>query len=78
MATGTTVKRGRSYFRNGRVLDCAVDGSSVTALVRGSRGRIYAIELYFTDDFIEVGCSCPYNREVFCKHTIAVQAPGVE
>ena len=68
-----TLLRGRSYYRDGRVLSVEQrDSDHYTAFVSGS--EIYQVT-FTLDDESEVGemeCTCPYDWGEYCKHEVAV------
>ncbi len=59
---------GRSYFKEGRVLNPSMDGSMVYAPVVGT--RTYDTCLLWGDDNWTSECTCPLG--VHCKHAVAV------
>lgn len=62
-----TKNRGKSYFKAGRVVDFAVAGPVVRAVVQGSFD--YDVELEWSDyEWVSV-CSCPMEGD--CKHAYA-------
>lgn len=69
-AGGTTVSRGRTYQRQGRVSALAVtDGGSLVGWVDGSER--YACKVVIdTDGQIESTCTCPYVFD--CKHGVSI------
>ncbi len=74
--TTNMVRAGQTYWRQGRVskLNIDPDSKEVTALVRGSALRPYAVSINFEPDDSEYGlvamCSCPVGYD--CKHCAAV------
>ena len=70
ICTAQSFQRGVSYYEDGRVGELTLDGSDVTATVRGSA------EYRVTADLSVKGfggwCSCPYDYAGDCKHIVAV------
>ncbi|MFS8096186.1 SWIM zinc finger family protein [Lentzea alba] len=63
-------ERGERYFAAGQVRRVTVDGSTVTAMVDGT--RTYRVRLDVTPAGLSGRCSCPYGSDgVFCKHCVA-------
>jgi uncharacterized Zn finger protein len=69
------VSRGKNYQRNGYVKDlaCTTDGTLI-AWVEGTEK--YATQVFFEDDELESGCTCPYWDT--CKHAVAVVVEYLE
>ena len=73
--TENMVRAGQSYWRQGQVLDLAIDAElgMISAKVRGSVRRPYDVLIIFNeddaDDIFEVDCSCPVGFG--CKHCAA-------
>src|SRR5882724_10208380 len=72
----TAASDGKHYWYQGRVFNVIVgpDGKRVTAQVRGSRSKPYAVSIVFEelDDqsaFIEGECTCSIGSD--CKHVAA-------
>jgi len=73
----TMFQRGRSYQRNGRVLEMmeSADGCEITGRVRGSGKRLYQVRVTrhttkFGFEELDTACSCPVA--VDCKHAAAL------
>ena len=72
--------RALDYYRRGLVeefFNNQGDGE-VNAVVRGSRGNFYHVEIYFDkkEEMIDAYCDCPYPD--FCKHIGAVLLKYIE
>jgi len=72
--------RALDYYRRGLVeefFNNQGDGE-VNAVVRGSRGNFYHVEIYFDkkEEIIDAYCDCPYPD--FCKHIGAVLLKYIE
>ena len=69
--TQKSYKRGRAYYRAGRVVSISWGANRVRARVRGT--RMYRVEL---EDHgpggISYYCTCPYDMDGPCKHVVAV------
>ena len=59
------IRRGREYYREGRVKYAVKDGSILHAVVEGSYDYTLKIDLGRRD----VNCNCPYGEP--CKHAVA-------
>ena len=67
------LSRGKSYYKENRILDIWYQDDLVTAYIDGS--EIYRIELRVNDkELNNFYCSCPYSEdgEYMCKHIAAV------
>jgi superfamily II DNA or RNA helicase len=68
------ISRGERYFRSGRVMRFDSDGNRVSAAVKGSTRKPYAVSIVLQDGSIQsYKCSCPKYRDTgSCKHAWAV------
>ena len=67
------LSRGKSYYKENRILDIWYQDDTITAYIDGS--EIYRIELRANDEELNnFYCSCPYSEdgEYMCKHIAAV------
>jgi uncharacterized Zn finger protein len=66
-------ERGLGYFRQGRVSSAQVHGLTLRGEVEGSETRNYKVKI---ESQKECGlipkCTCPFDMEQFCKHSIAL------
>lgn len=69
---GTYAQRGRSYYRNGHVVDLRWRGEVLTGKVQGSEAAPYTVRIKFVrnGNGIEGDCSCPMGYD--CKHVAAL------
>lgn len=68
----TILRRGREYYKDGRV-ELAVFGDGVySASVAGSHDYAVVVELDADKNIIDVECDCPYTDGPHCKHMVAV------
>ncbi len=69
---GTYAQRGRSYFRNGQVVEMRWRGEVLTGKVQGSEYEPYTVKITFArnGNGIEGNCSCPMGYD--CKHVAAL------
>ncbi len=67
------IQRGRKYFRDGRVFEIEVDGTSAFCLVEGSADEDYEVDIkLLKTNRIKVSCTCPHaNLVPVCKHIVA-------
>ena len=91
MSDPTRLGRGRSYARQGAVVDLTVDPGVIVAAVQGSRSEAYSIKVFTkpapSDDTfaalvpsvrdVAFECSCP-DWDDPCKHAIAVMVRFAE
>jgi hypothetical protein len=68
VCTSKSLARARGYLA--RVRNPARKGQTLTAEVQGS--RLYRVEIDVAPAGITAQCSCPYNRDGYCKHVGAV------
>ena len=69
----TILYRGKSYYRENRILDIWCQNDEITAYINGT--EIYRIGLRANDNELKnFYCSCPYseNGEYMCKHIASV------
>jgi superfamily II DNA or RNA helicase len=71
LASPGVVRRGRDYARRGNVLDWRARGDRFEARVQGLEREPYLVALEWDGEEILPSCTCPYDREPFCKHSIA-------
>ena len=69
---GTYAQRGRTYFRNGRVVDIRWRDEVLTGKVQGTEEEPYTVKIKFirNGNGLEGDCSCPMGYD--CKHVAAV------
>ncbi|MBI0584447.1 MAG: hypothetical protein ISF22_09520 [Methanomassiliicoccus sp.] len=60
-----TAERGAKYHKEGRVLSCSFDDTTVRGSVRG-RDRVYWTKAWTEDGGVRSSCSCPVGEN--CKH----------
>lgn len=65
-------ERGIDYHEAKAVLSVVDRGDGLRARVTGSRTRPYAVVLEPEGDTFEAACSCPDDRDGWCKHVVAV------
>ncbi len=66
------LKKGLSYFKNNRVIDCEeISNGQFEATVEGSDNYIVKLEID-KGRIVEKTCSCPYDIGPVCKHIAAV------
>ena len=75
-SVGATIfARGESYYKSGSVRNVTRQGQTLTAQVKGTQRRPYAVTITFTaqDEVDGAQCSCPYAEEWsgWCKHIVA-------
>jgi len=78
-----SLKKGKNYYRNGRVGNCVQRGNTLEASVQGSQYAPYHVEVECSEDggIQTTWCTCPYDWGGDCKHVVAVllmwqNAPG--
>jgi uncharacterized Zn finger protein len=65
--------RGKRYFIGGRVSNVQVQGLTLRGEVEGSETRNYKVRIkYENESGLIPKCSCPFDMEEFCKHSISV------
>ena len=72
------VARGLEYARTGHVARVAHSGGALYARVQGSARSPYHVTVFAPEAGLHSTCSCPYDREPFCKHAIAALAAWSE
>ena len=66
------LRRGRTFFRTGKVTECTDDNGDVQAVVQDSER--YRVEMTIEEDGTlgRHSCTCPYEDGPVCKHEAAV------
>ncbi|HAO60568.1 MAG TPA: hypothetical protein DCQ90_01175 [Erysipelotrichaceae bacterium] len=68
----TIISRGKSYFREGRVLSVNEKVSNqFQCLVEGTRDYVVEVTLDEDQEIEYSACTCPYDQGEFCKHEVA-------
>lgn len=66
-------ERGLGYFRQGRVSNTQVHGLTLRGEVEGTEPTNYKVIIeYEKKGRLISECSCPFDLEEFCKHSIAL------
>lgn len=66
-------ERGLGYFREGRVSNTQVHDLTLRGEVEGSEPRNYKVKIeYEKEGRLIPKCTCPFDIEEFCKHSIAL------
>ncbi|MDI3317222.1 MAG: hypothetical protein QJR14_06365, partial [Bacillota bacterium] len=71
MSGDLVYRRGRQYFRDGRVLDFDLVDGEVAGYVLGSRRRPYEVRLFAGRHGLQAACDCPFAYG-WCKHIVAL------
>lgn len=72
IASDAVVRRGVAYFREHRVTEISWNETSMRAVVQGSRmHEPYDVIVTLDEGELAPSCSCPFDGEPVCKHTIA-------
>lgn len=72
LASEAVVRRGIAYFREHRVVDITWDEAAIRASVQGSRPHDpYDVLVTLEEGELSLTCSCPFDGEPVCKHTVA-------
>ena len=66
--------RGLAYFREGRVSNTQIHGMMLRGDVQGSESRSYRIKIEYDKKSRKLisKCTCPFDQEEFCKHSITL------
>ena len=73
MCSKQVFERGLGYFRQGRVSNTQVHGLTLRGEVEGSEPRNYKVKIeYEKKGGLIPKCTCPFDIEQFCKHSIAL------
>jgi choline kinase len=70
MATLSSFERGESYYEEGHVSKITIEGTKFKATVSGSSR--YKVQLDLKNGEPDFRCSCPYDLEGICKHSVAL------
>jgi uncharacterized Zn finger protein len=66
-------ERGKKYFISRRVSNIIVRDGTLSGEVEGSETRNYVVRIKYENKYgLIPKCSCPFDIEEFCKHSIAV------
>ncbi len=72
-ATHKSFDRGLDYYHSGTVSGICQRGNCIHAEVSGSESEPYYVTLEFNDKgVILADCTCPYDYDSWCKHSVAV------
>ncbi len=72
-ATHKSFDRGLDYYQAGTVSGICQRGNCIHAEVSGSESEPYYISLEFNEKgVILADCTCPYDYDGWCKHSVAV------
>ena len=70
LANATSFSRGQSYYNDGAVTRLRREGDTFHAVVHGSRS--YRVTLRLAPAGPECTCTCPYDWDGICKHSVAL------
>ncbi|MCG9890374.1 MAG: hypothetical protein MH252_04800 [Thermosynechococcaceae cyanobacterium MS004] len=71
-STSKSFQRGEDYYRGGAVIEICQRGNHLFAEVEGNNVDPYYVHIAFDAGGItKVDCTCPYDFEGWCKHTVA-------
>ena len=67
-------ERGLAYFREGRVSNTQIHNITLRGDVQGSESRSYRIKIEYDGKKGKLipKCTCPFDQEEFCKHSITL------
>ncbi|MGC1928793.1 MAG: hypothetical protein WA667_07435 [Candidatus Nitrosopolaris sp.] len=67
-------ERGLAYFREGRVSNTQIHGMTLSGDVEGSESRRYRVKIEYDvkNGRLIPKCTCPFDLEEFCKHSITL------
>ena len=73
LASTPVVERGTRYFQEGRVFDLAWDDedAQLQASVEGAATEPYLVVIRQVEGELAFDCSCPFDWEPVCKHSVA-------
>jgi uncharacterized Zn finger protein len=73
LAGERSFERGKSYYRQGAILEPVRLGMELRADCAGSEDEPYQLSVALTEDSIgEASCTCPYDWGGLCKHLVAL------
>ncbi len=71
-ANAKSLQRGEEYYESGAVISVTQRGRLIQAEVEGSEVKPYHVSLSLDEDgLISGSCTCAYDFEGWCKHTVA-------
>lgn len=65
-------RRGVAYFKEGRISKQIIYGNFLSGEVQGNEISYYHVKVRFENDQMMSICTCPYDMEEFCKHSISL------
>ena len=67
-------ERGLAYFREGRASNTQIHGMTLRGDVLGSEARSYRVKIEYggKNGTLIPKCTCPFDQEEFCKHSITL------
>jgi uncharacterized Zn finger protein len=73
LAGEKSFERGKSYYRQGAIIDPVRSGAALRAQCEGSDYEPYEVSATLTKDGVdETSCTCPYDWGGLCKHLVAL------
>jgi uncharacterized Zn finger protein len=73
LGSAQSFERGKSYYRNGAILEPVRQGMELRAQCEGSEDEPYAVSVTLDQHGVtEVSCTCAYDWGGACKHLIAL------
>jgi len=69
LASGTSLRKGYSYFHDGAVVKLWIESGAYRAHVEGS--ELYTVTVSEKKGSIQTDCTCPYDWGGVCKHVVA-------
>ena len=74
MCSKQVFERGLGYFKEGRVSNTQIHGLTLRGDVARNESRSYKIKIEYgkRNGRLIPKCTCPFDQEEFCKHSIAL------
>jgi uncharacterized Zn finger protein len=73
LASEKSFERGRSYYKDGTILDPVCQGMELRAYCEGSEDEPYHLSVTLARGGVEdASCTCPYDWGGICKHLVAL------
>lgn len=65
-------RKGLSYFKEKRISKQIIHGNHLIGEVEGNQSPSYHVKIRNENDKIFSTCTCPYDYEEFCKHSVSL------
>ncbi len=72
MCLDKVYRKGLTYFKEKRISEQIIHGNLLIGEVEGNQNPTYHVKIRNENDKIFSICTCPYDYEEFCKHSVSL------